>query len=330
MEINNSEGIHILLLGCMSSGKSTILNALLGSGIFPAGNRATTAQVFKVVHDPDCTENVCRSVLGQKEWQPLTKKLLEACNSSKSDKLSTEVRVLMPFLQKRRSVVFYDTPGPNTSKHGEHREKTYYALENLPVTNIFLVLDMAQLHTRDEEELLKDIGRVVLSRGEDMSVLVLLNKADVIDIEKESVKDIMADVHLTVQSYLPASTRVDVLPLMAKGAEVWRRMVARDNMTVFEVEFGQYIDWRLCLEGIKNSMIPEKIRESMLEQLDEWEKMQKFSKAFKSTLDYLSRRVHPGAELINKNMSKILDYADCRRAIVGSGIVALEEYIDAL
>ena len=163
-----------------------------------------------------------------------------------------------------------------------------------------------------------------------MSVLVLLNKADVIDIEKESVKDIMADVHLTVQSYLPASTRVDVLPLMAKGAEVWRRMVDRDNMTVFEVEFGQYIDWRLCLEGIKNSMIPEKIRESMLEQLDEWEKMQKFSKAFKSTLDYLSRRVHPGAELINKNMSKILDYADCRRAIVGSGIVALEEYIDAL
>ena len=52
--------------------------------------------------------------------------------------------------------------------------------------------------------------------------------------------------------------------------------------------------------------------------------------AFKSTLEYLAQRVHPEAELINKQVSKILDYADCRRAITGSGIIALEEYIDRL
>ena len=41
--------------------------------------------------------------------------------------------------------------------------------------------------------------------------------------------------------------------------------------------------------------------------------------------------MHPeNAELINKNVSKILDYADCRRAVTGSGMVTLEEYIDRL
>ncbi len=325
----SSDGLHILLLGCMSSGKSTVLNALLGSGVFPAGNRATTAHVFTVIHDPDCSANVCRSPSSEGEWLPLTKELLESCNEAGTPGAPAKVRLRLPYLQGQRKITFYDTPGPNTSKYGEHRDETYSAMENLPLTNIFLVLDMVQLHTKDEETLLRDMGRVVGARG-NIPVLVILNKADVIDVEKESVRDILEEVRSTVRKHVPAETRVDVLPLMAKGAEVWRRMTARDPLTVFEVEFGQYIDWRLCADMIGNALIPEEIRMSMTEQMDEWEKMQKFSRAFKSTLEYLSRRVHPGAELINKNVSKILDYADCRRAVVGSGIVALEEYIDAL
>ncbi len=324
-----NEGLHILLLGCMSSGKSTVLNALLGSGMFPAGNRATTAHVFTVIHDPDCSENVCRDPSSDNEWHPLTKELLLSCNEAGTYGMPAEVRLCLPNLQQHRQITFYDTPGPNTSKYGEHRDETYSAMEKLPLTNIFLVLDMVQLHTKDEEVLLRDMGRTIEARG-NIPVLVILNKADVIDVEKESVQDILDEVRSTVCRHVPAETRVDVLPLMAKGAEVWRRMTSRDPLTVFELEFGQYIDWRLCADMIRSAHIPEEIRQSMLEQLDEWEKMQKFSRAFKSTLEYLSRRVHPGAELINKNVSKILDYADCRRAVVGSGIVALEEYIDSL
>ncbi|MBQ8173684.1 MAG: hypothetical protein IJ034_07120, partial [Mailhella sp.] len=123
---------------------------------------------------------------------------------------------------------------------------------------------------------------------------------------------------------------VDVLPVMAKGAEVWRRMIDRDALTNFELEFGQYIDWRLCDAMREGAIIPEDIRISVAEQMEEWKRLQKFSQAFKSTLEYLAARVHPEAELIDKNVSKILDYADCRRAITGSGIIALEEYIDNL
>ena len=64
--------------------------------------------------------------------------------------------------------------------------------------------------------------------------------------------------------------------------------------------------------------------------MEEWRRLQKFSQAFRSSLEYLAKRVHPDAELINKKVSKILDYADCRRAVTGSGIAALEAYIDRL
>ena len=95
------------------------------------------------------------------------------------------------------------------------------------------------------------------------------------------------------------------------------------------MEFGQYIDWRLCRAMLEAAIMPEEIRVSVAEQMEEWRRLQKFSQAFRSSLEY--RRVHPeSAELINKNVSKILDYADCRRAITGSGITALEEYIDRL
>ena len=76
--------------------------------------------------------------------------------------------------------------------------------------------------------------------------------------------------------------------------------------------------------------MPDAIRSSVAEQMEEWRRLQKFSQVFKGSLEYLAHRIHPEAEIINKNMSKILDYADCRRAITGSGIVALEAWIDTL
>ena len=321
--------LHILLLGCMSSGKSTVLNALLGRGIFPSGNRATTAQVFTVLHDPDCQKSTCRNPSESEDWHPLSLDLLAAYNGTMNENTPAEIRLCFPHLQKKRKIVFFDTPGPNTSRFDEHRKETYFALENLPVSHIFLVLDMVQLHTKDEEALLRDVGRVVAERGR-LPVLALLNKADVIDIDKESVADIVADVSSCIAGFLPSGSSVDVLPLMSKGAEVWRRMINRDFLTVFETEFGQYIDWRLCNEMLQYARIPECIRDSVAEQLGEWGRMQKFSQAFKSSLEYLAKRVHPEAELINRNVSKILDYADCRKAITGSGITALEEYIDSL
>ena len=76
-------GLHILILGCMSSGKSTVLNALLGRGAFPAGNRATTAQIFRIVHDPWCENNVCRNPSESDEWHPLTlEEVEEICTKS--------------------------------------------------------------------------------------------------------------------------------------------------------------------------------------------------------------------------------------------------------
>ena len=322
-------GLHILVLGCMSSGKSTVLNALLGRGVFPAGNRATTAQVFRIVHDPWSEENVCRNPSESEEWFPLTSERLASYNGSMKENVPADIRLRFPFLNKKRTIVFYDTPGPNTSKYSDHRAETYFALEKLPLTNIFLVLDMVQLHTKDEEALLRDVGRVMQERGS-VPLLVILNKADVIDVEKESVQEIMADVRDTVMKHLPEGTPVDVIPVMAKGAEVWRRMVDRDPLTTFEVEFGQYIDWRLCEAMLEAAILPEEVRVSVAEQMEEWRRLQKFSQAFKSTLEYLAARVHPEAELINKQVSKILDYADCRRAVTGSGIIALEEYIDRL
>lgn len=322
-------GLHILMLGCMSSGKSTVLNALLGRGSFPAGNRATTAQIFRILHDPFCTENVCRNPSESEEWHPLTLERLASYNGSMKENIPADIHLRLPHLERKRPIVFYDTPGPNTSKYGEHRGETYFALEKLPLSHIFLVLDMAQLHTRDEEALLHDMGRVAKERG-GVPVLVILNKADVIDVEKESVTEIVTEVRDTVAQHVPEGTQVDVIPLMAKGAEVWRRMIDRDNLTVFEVEFGQYIDWRLCEAMREAALMPEKIRVSVAEQMEEWRRLQKFSQAFRSSLEYLAKRVHPEAELVNKNVSKILDYADCRRAITASGIVALEEYIDML
>ena len=191
-----------------------------------------------------------------------------------------DIRLRLPHLEKKRMIVFYDTPGPNTSKYSEHRGETYFALENLPLTNIFLVLDMMQLHTKDEEALLQDMGRVMRERG-GMPLLVILNKCDCLDVEKESLTEIIKEVKDTVSQHVPENTPIDVIPVMAKGTEVWRRMIDRDPLTVFELEFAQYIDWRICDAMLEAAIVPEEVRSGMAEKRVEWRKLQNFSSAFK-------------------------------------------------
>ncbi|MCL1889916.1 MAG: dynamin family protein, partial [Desulfovibrionaceae bacterium] len=42
----DTNAIHILLLGTMNAGKSTLINALLGSELMPAAHEATTKKIF--------------------------------------------------------------------------------------------------------------------------------------------------------------------------------------------------------------------------------------------------------------------------------------------
>ena len=57
------EAVHIACAGC-STGKSTLLNALIGARILPTSNVPETARIARLQHAPECMEPVLAGTSG--------------------------------------------------------------------------------------------------------------------------------------------------------------------------------------------------------------------------------------------------------------------------
>jgi predicted GTPase len=57
--VDNKTKAAILCTGSISSGKSSLLNALLGNCILPSGNLETTETITKLIPSQELNSNIC-------------------------------------------------------------------------------------------------------------------------------------------------------------------------------------------------------------------------------------------------------------------------------
>lgn len=146
----------INVVATMSSGKSTLINSLLGKRLMPMGQMATTATIVRIItttgqdfysgiaYDKDGKE-VCREkeldIKTMKEW------------NNNADISSINIYGPVPCANTAgMRLVLIDTPGPNNSRDGHHRELTYRMLNNSDKSLVLFVLNAAQLNINDEKE----------------------------------------------------------------------------------------------------------------------------------------------------------------------------------
>ena len=146
----------INVVATMSSGKSTLINSLLGKRLMPMGQMATTATIVRIItttgqdfysgiaYDKDGKE-VCR----EKE---LNIKIMKEWNNN-ADISSIDIYGPVPCASTAgMRLVLIDTPGPNNSRDEHHRELTYKMLNNSDKSLVLFVLNAAQLNINDEKE----------------------------------------------------------------------------------------------------------------------------------------------------------------------------------
>ena len=141
------------VVATMSSGKSTLINALLGCDLLPAANDATTAKITRI-HDCDDKEGFtvqCSTRQGEilHKIKPVTPELLDEYN--KDDKVFyVDLDGDIPGISgSMLRLNILDTPGPNNSATQEHRDVTNTVLhdkERQPI--ILYVMDS----TKPEDE----------------------------------------------------------------------------------------------------------------------------------------------------------------------------------
>lgn len=203
--LNNE--FEIAVVATMSAGKSTLINAMLGTELLPARNEATTATLARI-HDVDDADHFVGEAFDNdgnsiKRFDPLTVVEMEEMNDDQISEIEITGNIV-GITSKNLKLVLTDTPGTNNSQNDNHKAHTYNLIKESKYKPMVLyVLNATQLRTNDDNTLLSDISDAMKEGGRQASerFIFVMNKADEYDPEKESIEKAIDNVRVYLKKH---------------------------------------------------------------------------------------------------------------------------------
>lgn len=180
---------EIAVVATMSSGKSTLINAMLGRELLPARNEATTATIAKIYntnidHYSAKSYDADMNLLDSKD--PLDLDDMNILNNNPNTAYIDIKGKIAGISTDGLNLILSDTPGPNNSRTPEHEGHTYRLIKADYKPMVLYILNATQLETNDDYNLLKYISEQMRDGGREGSdrFIFVLNKADEFDPDK--------------------------------------------------------------------------------------------------------------------------------------------------
>lgn len=194
----------VYVVATMSSGKSTLINAMLGRDLLPAANEATTATIARITDNDRMTDRFSAKrynhegkLIGEESQVDL--ECLKQWNQQ-VDTQTIDIEGNIVAIREREDVrlVLTDTPGPNNSQDEEHQRTTMGFIQDSKRNPLILyVLNASQLGTNDDRNLLGLVAEIMRKGGKQSKdrFIFVINKMDVFDPEQgEHIPDVLARV----------------------------------------------------------------------------------------------------------------------------------------
>lgn len=231
LHVNLNRVYPMVVAATMSSGKSTLINALLGTDILPSKNEACTAKVFAILDDDTCDNT--KLILTKNDGEIITIEenvddaLTEANNSDDISNIFIIGKV-KGVTNTDKSLLIIDTPGPNNSMDSKHEEVTTQVLCKLSGGLLAYVINATNIGADDDFEFLTFIKNKT-TENPNLDVVFIVNKIDEIDFEEESIENIM----LHIRSYITDAgfENPTIIPISALSAKLFKKAINGDKLT---------------------------------------------------------------------------------------------------
>jgi len=190
IELDEKKTYEVAVVANTSSGKSTLINAIVGRKILVSKNKPCTARNIRIFDNDNATDVTAHVLFKNGTYKKIENYSMELGDKYNSDN-SNEIKEMIlecnfdGIENLQKSVVIIDTPGPNNSLNDKHARETEKYLKNMKNGLIIYVINASQPCTYDDEILLKSIY-AKQNKDSDLKILFVLNKIDEIDMEKES------------------------------------------------------------------------------------------------------------------------------------------------
>ncbi|MER2107070.1 MAG: dynamin family protein [Solibacillus sp.] len=239
----NSE-FEIAVIATMSSGKSTLINSFLGTDLMPSKNEACTAKISRIRNTPDAkgysavAHKLEEGENGDEYYAPF--KTISEASLEDFDAFNDDAEIAMieiegniPSISSgKMNLVLVDTPGPNNSMDGSHREHTLKVIKSDDKPMVLYVLNATQLRTDDDFALLRTVAEAMAVGGKQSKdrFIFAVNKADVFDPEKgEYLSDAIENVRVYLEQQ--GIQNPNIYPVSAQTAKVIRKSQKGEALT---------------------------------------------------------------------------------------------------
>lgn len=182
------------VIATMSSGKSTLINALLGTRLMPSKNEACTAVITEITdNDKDFFEGAAYDKDDNQISAKISNLTYENMDELNSNNKVFKVKIDgdITFIDAITDVLMLvDTPGPNNSQNQGHKDITYRALNSESNNLILYVLNGTQLGTNDDASLLDYVAEQMKKGSKEIRdrFMFVINKMDGFNPEEESIE----------------------------------------------------------------------------------------------------------------------------------------------
>lgn len=194
----NSE-FEINVVATMSSGKSSLINAILGETLMPVAQSATTATIVRIIATN--RKNYAGIAFDEKgnelyRQEGLTEQILTQWNKDK--KISAiDIYGPVPCVSSvGMRLVIVDTPGPNNSRDVNHKKLTYEMLQKSEKSLVLFVMNGTQLHIDNEAQLLEYVCNCMKEGGKQSRdrFIFAVNKLDTFNPKNDKVAPTLENV----------------------------------------------------------------------------------------------------------------------------------------
>jgi hypothetical protein len=222
----------MIVMATMSSGKSTLINALLGNQILPSKNEACTAKKYMVLDDDNSDGTTI--YITYKNGETLIKEENIAEELEKANNNDDVVEVLIKddvkgVLNTDRALLVVDTPGPNNSRDESHERVMEDVISKVKGGLFLYVMNATQMGINDDMYLLSKI-REQINNNPKISLIFVLNKVDQLDEDKgESVEQFV----VTAKEYLLSNGIENpyIIPVSALSASLFKKVLNGRELT---------------------------------------------------------------------------------------------------
>lgn len=242
------------VIATMSSGKSTLINSLIGYELLPSKNEACTATIARITDNDICKEFTveCRDKNEEIIYKrkKVTKEDIENYNEDKKVTYIDIEGCIPNISSENMDLLLVDTPGPNNSRNANHSELTESIIEDKNKGIVLYVINATQFGINDDSVLLQMIANQMKRGGKQSKdrFIFAINKCDEFDCEKnESIPKLLQSVTEYLSNY--GIEEPNLFPVSAQTAKLIRMKQRGKELTSKERRDLRIYEDFIVLEG---------------------------------------------------------------------------------